>query len=192
MVRSKCAYKYKWSGQLFLKRSIVLIFRTHKLVISDVKPEDAGDYTFVPDGYALSLSAKLNFLGKREYQSCFCTYLISSMANFGFLYTQRSRLTMFHVKVNVFCATATITILFCKGQFLFHAATFLFIYPEPPKIHLDTTGSMVNKNTIIVVAGNKLRFDVDITGDPPPTVAWKKGDMVRATYSHLMWLMLAL
>lgn len=38
--------------------------RIHKLVIDDVKPEDAGDYTFVPDGYALSLSAKLNFLGR--------------------------------------------------------------------------------------------------------------------------------
>uniref|UniRef100_A0A3B5KWU2 Ig-like domain-containing protein n=1 Tax=Xiphophorus couchianus TaxID=32473 RepID=A0A3B5KWU2_9TELE len=36
--------------------------RFHRLVINDVKPEDAGDYTFVPDGYALSLSAKLNFL----------------------------------------------------------------------------------------------------------------------------------
>uniref|UniRef100_A0A8C1M8L6 Myosin binding protein C, fast type a n=1 Tax=Cyprinus carpio TaxID=7962 RepID=A0A8C1M8L6_CYPCA len=68
---------------------------THKLVIDDVKPEDAGDYTFVPDGYALSLSAKLNFLGKRENQ--------------------------------------------------------LIMYP--------------------------LRFDVDITGEPPPTVCWKKGDM---------------
>lgn len=39
-------------------------FRFHKLVIDDVRPEDEGDYTFVPDGYALSLSAKLNFLGK--------------------------------------------------------------------------------------------------------------------------------
>nr|AAI16583.1 Zgc:136545 [Danio rerio] len=96
------------------------IGRTHKLVISDVKPEDAGDYTFVPDGYALSLSAKLNFL---------------------------------EIKID-----------YVPRQ-------------EPPKIHLDATGSMVNKNTIIVVAGNKLRFDVDITGEPPPTVAWKKGDM---------------
>lgn len=40
-------------------------FRFHRLVIDDVKPEDAGDYTFVPDGYALSLSAKLNFLGEK-------------------------------------------------------------------------------------------------------------------------------
>ncbi|KAK2088981.1 Myosin-binding protein C, fast-type [Saguinus oedipus] len=38
--------------------------RFHKLVIDDVRPEDEGDYMFVPDGYALSLSAKLNFLGQ--------------------------------------------------------------------------------------------------------------------------------
>ncbi|XP_066497735.1 myosin binding protein Ca [Hoplias malabaricus] len=92
--------------------------RVHKLVIDDVKPEDAGDYTFVPDGYALSLSAKLNFL---------------------------------EIKIN-----------YVPRQ-------------DPPKIHLDTTGSMVNKNTIIVVAGNKLRLDVEITGEPAPTVCWKKG-----------------
>uniref|UniRef100_A0A7N6AWV7 Myosin-binding protein C, fast-type n=1 Tax=Anabas testudineus TaxID=64144 RepID=A0A7N6AWV7_ANATE len=87
------------------------IGRFHRLIIEDVKPEDAGDYTFVPDGYALSLSAKLNFL-------------------------------------------------------------------DPPKIHLDTTGNMVSQNTIIVVAGNKLRLDVEITGEPAPTVVWSKGDQV--------------
>uniref|UniRef100_A0A4W5RIT1 Myosin-binding protein C, fast-type n=1 Tax=Hucho hucho TaxID=62062 RepID=A0A4W5RIT1_9TELE len=85
------------------------IGRIHRLTIDEVKPEDAGDYTFIPDGYALSLSAKLNFL-------------------------------------------------------------------DPPKIHLDTTGNMVSKNTIIVVAGNKLRLDVEISGEPPPTVVWAKGD----------------
>ncbi|KAK9534814.1 hypothetical protein VZT92_007235 [Zoarces viviparus] len=44
------------------------IGRTHKLLIDDVTPSDAGDYSFVPDGYAISLSAKLNFLEiKIEY-----------------------------------------------------------------------------------------------------------------------------
>ncbi|KAL6476525.1 hypothetical protein MHYP_G00150240 [Metynnis hypsauchen] len=94
------------------------IGRIHKLTIDDVKPEDAGDYTFVPDGYALSLSAKLNFL---------------------------------EIKID-----------YVPRQ-------------DPPKIHLDTTGSMVSKNTIIVVAGNKLRLDVEITGEPAPTVCWRKG-----------------
>lgn len=44
-------------------------FRFHRLIIDDVTPEDAGDYTFVPEGYALSLSAKLNFLGEGDKTS---------------------------------------------------------------------------------------------------------------------------
>ncbi|XP_030264633.1 myosin binding protein Ca isoform X7 [Sparus aurata] len=94
------------------------IGRTHKLTIDDVKQSDAGDYTFVPDGYALSLSAKLNFL---------------------------------EIKID-----------YVPRQ-------------DPPKIHLDTSGTG-NKNTITVVAGNKLRLDVEITGEPAPTVCWMKGD----------------
>ncbi|XP_054463205.1 myosin binding protein Ca [Anoplopoma fimbria] len=99
---------------------ITHIGRTHKLMIDEVKPSDAGDYTFVPDGYALSLSAKLNFL---------------------------------EIKID-----------YVPRQ-------------DPPKIHLDTSGTG-NKNTITVVAGNKLRLDVEITGEPAPTVCWMKGDEV--------------
>ncbi|XP_030256438.1 myosin-binding protein C, fast-type-like isoform X8 [Sparus aurata] len=95
------------------------IGRFHRLIIDNVKPEDAGDYTFVPDGYALSLSAKLNFL---------------------------------EIKID-----------YVPRQ-------------DPPKIHLDTTGNMVSQNTIIVVAGNKLRLDVEISGEPAPTCVWSKGD----------------
>ncbi|XP_058136666.1 myosin-binding protein C, fast-type [Dasypus novemcinctus] len=94
--------------------------RFHKLVIDDVRPEDEGDYTFVPDGYALSLSAKLNFL---------------------------------EIKVE-----------YVPKQ-------------EPPKIHLDCSGK-TSENSIVVVAGNKLRMDVAITGEPPPTATWLKGDQV--------------
>lgn len=45
---------------------ILFLCRIHKLTIDDVKPGDQGDYTFVPDGYAYSLSAKLNFLGNKR------------------------------------------------------------------------------------------------------------------------------
>lgn len=53
---------------------IFLLPRIHKLTIDDVKPGDEGDYTFVPDGYAYSLSAKLNFLGNK---SRICTIPLS-------------------------------------------------------------------------------------------------------------------
>uniref|UniRef100_A0A3Q2U2T4 Myosin-binding protein C, fast-type n=1 Tax=Fundulus heteroclitus TaxID=8078 RepID=A0A3Q2U2T4_FUNHE len=97
---------------------IAHIGRIHKLTIDDVKPSDAGDYTFVPDGYALSLSAKLNFL--------------------------------------------EIKIEYVPRQ-------------DPPKIHLDASGSG-NKNVITVVAGNKLRFNVEVSGEPAPAVCWMRGD----------------
>ncbi|KAJ4946936.1 hypothetical protein JOQ06_008979 [Pogonophryne albipinna] len=98
--------------------NITHIGRNHKLTIDDVKPEDEGDYTFVPDGHAFNLSAKLNFLD---------------------------------VKID-----------FVPRQ-------------DPPKIHLDCMGRTAD-STIVVVAGNKLRLDVPITGDPAPTVIWTKGE----------------
>ncbi|XP_023188178.1 myosin-binding protein C, cardiac-type isoform X1 [Xiphophorus maculatus] len=100
------------------RTNISHIGRIHKLTIDEVKPEDEGDYTFVPDGYAFNLSAKLNFL---------------------------------EVKID-----------FVPRQ-------------DPPKIHLDCMGR-TSDSTIIVVAGNKLRLDVPITGDPSPTVIWTKGE----------------
>uniref|UniRef100_A0A8C5FQ09 Myosin binding protein C3 n=1 Tax=Gadus morhua TaxID=8049 RepID=A0A8C5FQ09_GADMO len=51
---------------------------------------------------------------------------------------------------------------------------------DPPKIHLDCMGRSAD-STIIVVAGNKLRLDVPITGDPAPTVIWTKGGKASAT-----------
>ncbi|KAK7877585.1 hypothetical protein WMY93_031701, partial [Mugilogobius chulae] len=45
---------------------------------------------------------------------------------------------------------------------------------DPPKIHLDTGSG--NRNSITVVAGNKLRLDVEISGEPEPTVVWKRGE----------------
>ncbi|XP_048040348.1 myosin-binding protein C, cardiac-type isoform X1 [Megalobrama amblycephala] len=100
------------------RTNITHIGRIHKLTIDDVKPEDEGDYTFVPEGYAFNLSAKLNFL---------------------------------EVKID-----------FVPRQ-------------DPPKIHLDCMGR-TSDSTILVVAGNKLRLDVPITGDPAPTVVWTKGE----------------
>uniref|UniRef100_V9K8C2 Myosin-binding protein C, fast-type n=1 Tax=Callorhinchus milii TaxID=7868 RepID=V9K8C2_CALMI len=94
------------------------IGRLHELVIESVCPGDEGDYTFVPDGFAFNLSAKLNLL---------------------------------EVKID-----------FVPRQ-------------DPPKIHLDCLGHTPD-NTIVVVAGNKLRLDMPISGDPPPTVVWTKGD----------------
>lgn len=59
--------------------------------------------------------------------------------------------------------------------YTFKIKYIFFTSLEPPKIHLDCSGGE-HINTIIVVAGNKLRFDVPITGEPAPTVSWFKAD----------------
>lgn len=77
-------------------------FRFHRLVIDDVKPGDAGDYTFVPDGYALSLSAKLNFLGEinRTISKLPTVFYILMVITFSLLLLkQKLRLTMCPDKV---------------------------------------------------------------------------------------------
>ncbi|XP_008496476.1 myosin-binding protein C, cardiac-type [Calypte anna] len=91
------------------------IGRIHKLIIEDVTPDDEADYSFIPQGFAYNLSAKLQFL---------------------------------EVKID-----------FVPRE-------------EPPKIHLDCLGQ--SPDTVVVVAGNKLRLDVPISGDPAPTVIWQK------------------
>uniref|UniRef100_A0A8C3IED0 Myosin-binding protein C, cardiac-type n=1 Tax=Chrysemys picta bellii TaxID=8478 RepID=A0A8C3IED0_CHRPI len=98
------------------------IGRIHKLTIDDVTPEDEADYSFVPEGFAYNLSAKLRFL---------------------------------EIKID-----------FVPRQ-------------EPPKIHLDFMGQAA-PDTIVVVAGNKLRLDVPISGDPIPTVIWQKVNKVMS------------
>uniref|UniRef100_A0AAQ4PPD3 Myosin binding protein C3 n=1 Tax=Gasterosteus aculeatus aculeatus TaxID=481459 RepID=A0AAQ4PPD3_GASAC len=112
--------------------NITHIGRIHKLTIDEVKPEDEGDYTFVPDGHAFNLSAKLNFI---------------------------------EVKID-----------YVPRQ-------------DPPKIHLDCMGRTAD-STIVVVAGNKLRLDVPITGDPAPTVIWTKGEKVRINRMSRSWIFL--
>lgn len=65
----------------------------------------------------------------------------------------------------------------CVGTLrLYLKLIFSAFATEPPKIHLDCLGQ--SPDTIVVVAGNKLRLDVPISGDPTPTVIWQKVNKV--------------
>ncbi|XP_069760530.1 myosin-binding protein C, slow-type isoform X2 [Narcine bancroftii] len=44
---------------------------------------------------------------------------------------------------------------------------------DPPKLHLD---NLTKSPEIVVVAGNKLRLDIPVTGEPTPRIVWMKGD----------------
>lgn len=98
-------------------------------------------------------------------------------------------------KDNIHYSYATKYVFNSKGNCIFifdmsiyllfiHNTQFFFAFPkEPPKIHLDCLGQ--SPDTIVVVAGNKLRLDVPISGDPTPTVIWQKvNKVIRSMYGN--------
>lgn len=104
----------------------------------------------------------------------------SNHSFFNFLPFQRSRLTTFPDKVG----------LHLRAEILEVTCDLIHLWPmpntptspphpfvDPPKIHLDTS-STGSKNVLTVVAGNKLRLDVEISGEPAPTVCWMRGNQV--------------
>ncbi|KAL0962882.1 hypothetical protein UPYG_G00346700 [Umbra pygmaea] len=100
------------NGQLIQSNDHINILqraKNHRLEIVTSTIHDAGDYTFVPEGYTQSLSAKIHVI-------------------------------------------------------------------DPPRVHLDSLN--FPDNTVTIVAGNKLRVDIPISGEPAPRVVWMKGERV--------------
>uniref|UniRef100_A0A672QIM6 Myosin-binding protein C, slow-type n=1 Tax=Sinocyclocheilus grahami TaxID=75366 RepID=A0A672QIM6_SINGR len=104
------------NGQLIQpseRLSIIHRTKNHSLDIESSTIHDAGDYTFVPEGYTQMLSAK-----------------------------------------NVIWVNSA----------------------DPPRVHLEALN--VPDDTVTIVAGNKLRLEIPISGEPAPRVVWMKGERV--------------
>uniref|UniRef100_A0A3Q1CPY6 Myosin-binding protein C, slow-type n=1 Tax=Amphiprion ocellaris TaxID=80972 RepID=A0A3Q1CPY6_AMPOC len=98
------------NGQLIQPNDRINIIhrnKVHRLEIETSSLHDAGDYTFVPEGYSQSLSAKIHII-------------------------------------------------------------------DPPRVHLESLN--FPDNTVTIVAGNKLRLEIPISGEPAPRVVWMKGE----------------
>ena len=59
----------------------------------------------------------------------------------------------------------------------------MFNILDPPKINLDGLG---DDNTVTVIAGNKLRLEIPISGEPPPKAIWSRADKVCSTHTHTL------
>lgn len=106
------------NGQLIQPNDRINIIhrnKVHRLEIETSSLHDAGDYTFVPEGYSQSLSAKIHII-------------------------------------------------------------------DPPRVHLDSLN--FPDNTVTIVAGNKLRLEIPISGEPAPRVVWMKGERVILESGH--------
>lgn len=106
------------NGQLIQPNDRINIIhrnKVHRLEIETSSLHDAGDYTFVPEGYSQSLSAKIHII-------------------------------------------------------------------DPPRVHLESLN--FPDNTVTIVAGNKLRLEIPISGEPAPRVVWMKGERVILESGH--------
>ncbi|XP_073507583.1 myosin-binding protein C, slow-type isoform X10 [Phyllobates terribilis] len=67
-----------------------------------------------------------------------------------------------------------------EGDYAFVPDLYLINIPanvhviDPPKIHFDSLN--YPDNTVVVVAGTKLRLEVPVTGEPAPKIIWSRGD----------------
>ncbi|XP_064795696.1 myosin-binding protein C, slow-type-like isoform X2 [Oncorhynchus masou masou] len=106
------------NGQLIQSNDRINILqraKNHRLEIVNSTIHDAGDYTFVPEGYTQSLCAKIHIV-------------------------------------------------------------------DPPRVHLESLN--FPDNTVTIVAGNKLRVEIPISGEPAPRVVWMKGERVILDSGH--------
>ncbi|KAM5250068.1 myosin-binding protein C, slow-type isoform 11-T11 [Hipposideros larvatus] len=66
-----------------------------------------------------------------------------------------------------------------EGDYVFAPDAYSITLPakvhviDPPKINLDGLDA---DNTVTVIAGNKLRLEIPISGEPPPKVIWSRAD----------------
>ncbi|KAM9311627.1 myosin-binding protein C, slow-type [Gastrophryne carolinensis] len=67
-----------------------------------------------------------------------------------------------------------------EGDYTFVPDLYLINIPahvhviDPPRIHFDCLN--YPDNTVVVVAGTKLRLEVPVTGEPAPKIIWSRGD----------------
>uniref|UniRef100_A0A665W1T1 Myosin-binding protein C, slow-type n=1 Tax=Echeneis naucrates TaxID=173247 RepID=A0A665W1T1_ECHNA len=103
------------NGQLIQPNDRINIIHRNKYVRPASSLHDAGEYTFVPEGYSQSLAAKVHII-------------------------------------------------------------------DPPRVHLESLN--FPDNTVTIVAGNKLRLEIPISGEPAPRVVWMKGERVILDSGH--------
>uniref|UniRef100_A0A8C4HK63 Myosin binding protein C1 n=1 Tax=Dicentrarchus labrax TaxID=13489 RepID=A0A8C4HK63_DICLA len=122
------------NGQLIQPNDRINIIhrnKVHRLEIETSSLHDAGDYTFVPEGYSQSLSAKLHIIGTQHILLWIWFYILTTY---------------------------------------------------PPRVHLESLN--FPDNTVTIVAGNKLRLEIPISGEPAPRVVWMKGERVILESGH--------
>uniref|UniRef100_A0A672ZIJ0 Myosin-binding protein C, slow-type n=1 Tax=Sphaeramia orbicularis TaxID=375764 RepID=A0A672ZIJ0_9TELE len=149
----------------------------HFLVIDDASREDSGTYSIMATGGTSEAHVQVDLKPLKIYQDLQnMTVMLGQPikmhceiypGNVPGRWYRNGQLIQPNDHINIIHRNKYVPFwLFSKEDALFSA--------DPPRVHLDSLN--FPDNTVIIVAGNKLRLEIPISGEPAPRVVWMKGE----------------
>nr|XP_026646751.1 myosin-binding protein C, slow-type isoform X4 [Zonotrichia albicollis] len=168
--------------------------KKHTLVIEEAAKNDTATYSVMTTGgqseaklsvdlrplkISLALEDQTVRLGQEIHLKCEISENVEGKwYKNGQLIEASDRVKLYH-KGRIHRFVIPVSAVDDEGEYMFVPDAYNINIPckvhivDPPKLHLDGLGE---NNTVTVVAGNKLRLEIPITGEPPPKVFWSRGD----------------
>ncbi|KAM4782926.1 myosin-binding protein C, slow-type isoform 8-T8 [Cyanocitta cristata] len=168
--------------------------KKHTLVIEEAAKNDTATYSVMTTGgqseaklsvdlrplkISLALEDQTVRLGQEIHLKCEISENVEGKwYKNGQLIEASDRVKLYH-KGRIHRFIIPVSAVDDEGEYMFVPDAYNINIPckvhivDPPKLHLDGLGE---NNTVTVVAGNKLRLEIPITGEPPPKVFWSRGD----------------
>ncbi|RMC03016.1 hypothetical protein DUI87_20209 [Hirundo rustica rustica] len=168
--------------------------KKHTLIIEEAAKNDTATYSVMTTGgqseaklavdlrplkISLALEDQTVRLGQEIHLKCEISENVEGKwYKNGQLIEASDRVKLYH-KGRIHRFVIPVSAVDDEGEYMFVPDAYNINIPckvhivDPPKLHLDGLGE---NNTVTVVAGNKLRLEIPITGEPPPKVFWSRGD----------------
>ncbi|XP_075456758.1 myosin-binding protein C, slow-type isoform X4 [Ascaphus truei] len=169
--------------------------KKHTLIIDEANRGDSGTYSVMTTGGQSAAQLQVDLrplkilqaltdttvnLGKELNLKCEISENVPGRwYRNGQLIQDSDRIKIFHKGRNHRLVIAN-ALIEDDGDYAFVPDLYLTNIPanihviDPPRIHFDALN--FPDNTVIVVAGTKLRLEVPVTGEPAPKIIWSRGD----------------
>ncbi|MED6266944.1 Myosin-binding protein C, slow-type [Characodon lateralis] len=176
----------------------------HYLVIDDATKEDTGTYSVMASGGTSEAHVQVDLKPLKVFQDLqdmtvmlgqplklHCEIFPGNVPGRwyrnGQLIQPSDRLNIIH-RAKVHRLEIETSSLHDAGDYIFvpegysQSLTAKIHIIDPPRVHLESLN--FPDNTVTVVAGNKLRLEIPISGEPAPRVVWMKGERVILDSGH--------
>ncbi|XP_053438950.1 myosin-binding protein C, slow-type isoform X2 [Nycticebus coucang] len=172
--------------------------KKHFLIIEGATKADSAEYSVMTTGGQSSAKLSVDLkplkiltpltdqtvnIGKEICLRCeISEYIPGKWTKNGLPVQESDRLKIYH-KGRIHKLVISSALTEDEGDYVFAPDAYNVTLPakvhvvDPPKIILDGLDA---DNTVTVIAGNKLRLEIPISGEPPPKAIWSRGDKAIA------------